>query len=347
MACADLDIVLAVLALLLRPAQQYSSQTSLPNALNISSTRLQALARRWPNLREHNVELIDLVAGDLPNLPIETAEVQFQFYKKAGDKPDSGGDLGPSFVHLDSLAASTLSTFQILETAISTYGVPYDDQFDLLCRIRTARALGPGMEEDRRKLVQIGLLSTAIYVHTHPEASATTSLFLYEPELVAHAAELLRTDRGVPMDIQTAAIAALDGVSRYRGKIHEVLTAVNAGVNHGLLMALFRKTVTELASELCTIPATFVDALLSFVTFIAANAAGGNMVVSAGLVPLLIQLIENPLPNRLPVVSKAIVVIDNILYGYTNAFQLFVNARGVDITVDRIKVSALRRCVHQ
>ena len=36
-------------------------------------------------------------------------------------------------------------------------------------------------------------------------------------------------------------------------------------------------------------------------------------------------------------------LLDNVLYGYTNAFTLFCNARGVEILVDRIEVSMVCR----
>jgi E3 ubiquitin-protein ligase HUWE1 len=58
--------------------------------------------------------------------------------------------------------------------------------------------------------------------------------------------------------------------------------------------------------------------------------------VGAGLVPQLILLIENRLPERMPIVSKAMPLVDNLLYGFPTAFQLFINAHGVDAMVERI-----------
>jgi E3 ubiquitin-protein ligase HUWE1 len=166
-----------------------------------------------------------------------------------------------------------------------------------------------------------------------------SSLFLYEPDLIAHIAELLQLDRGVSMAVQTAAIAALDALARYRNKIQEVLTAINAGVNHGILMALVRKTIADVGSPDCKLPHSFVEALLSFVTYIASHSAGGNMVVGAGLVPLLVQIISNKIPERLAIVSKTMQLVDNVLYSFTNAFQLFCGGHGVEALVDRIEVS--------
>lgn len=145
-------------------------------------------------------------------------------------------------------------------------------------------------------------------------------------------------DRGIPTQVQTAALTALDGIGRIRGKIQEILTAVNAGVNHGILMSLLRRTITDIANPDSTLPNTLVETLISFVTFLATHASGGNMVVGAGLIPMLVQLIENKNPTRLPIVSKAMQLVDNVVYGFPNAFQLFCNAQGVQAVVQRIEV---------
>lgn len=65
------------------------------------------------------------------------------------------------------------------------------------------------------------------------------------------------------------------------------------------------------------------------------------MVVGAGLVPLLAQIIEVRHENRLYALSKTMQLLDNILYGYVTSFQLFCNARGIDILVGRIEVGHL------
>ncbi|EUC58847.1 E3 ubiquitin-protein ligase Huwe1, putative, partial [Rhizoctonia solani AG-3 Rhs1AP] len=61
LATSDLDVLIAVLQLLLRPSQQYSSQPPTPHSLDISAPRLQALAMRWPGLREAGIKLHELL----------------------------------------------------------------------------------------------------------------------------------------------------------------------------------------------------------------------------------------------------------------------------------------------
>ena len=377
MLTSDLDVLVLTLTLILRPSQQYSAQPAVAQALNISTHRLQCLTRRWNNIREAGVTLVDLVTEKgrpkIDTLPPDARDVHFTFYRKEGieekpqEKPvEPAADITPHIaphatlrkstsapaqtqpptqtgavsIFIDRHTLQSSSVMSILADAIETYNIPDDAKFELMCRIRVAQALCHGNDSDREKLVVVRALAIAIFCHTHNETQALSTLFLPEPDLTTHLAELLQLDRGVPIPVQTAAIAALDGAARYRGKIQEVLAAVNAGVNHGTLMSLLRKTVNDVANPESTIPHSFVEALLALVTFLASHAAGGNMVVAAGLIPLLIQIIDNRLPQRLMMVSKTMQLVDNVLYGFTNAFQLFCNNRGVETLVDRIEVSA-------
>jgi E3 ubiquitin-protein ligase HUWE1 len=367
---SDLDVLVLALNLLLRPSQQYSAQPSVSHALNISTPRLQSLAKRWPNLREHGVGLVQLASANgrpaVKALPAEARQVNYTFYRTDGtttkeedEKMEtdvfdasrvpvrkasgpSAPSSGVTTIHIDERKLDSKDTMGVLAEIVHANDVPEDEKFELLCRIRAAKVLAKGNHEDREKLIIVRLLAIAIFGHTHSESQAMSSLFLYEPDLIIHIAELLQIDHAIPMPIQTAAITALDALARYRNKIQEVLTAVNAGVNHGILMALVRMTVSDISKPESTLPHSFVEALLSFLTFIASHAAGGNMVVGAGLVPLLIQIIENRLPQRLPVVSKTMQLVDNVLYSFANAFQLFCTARGVEVLVERIEVSHVR-----
>jgi len=244
---SDLDVVILALNVLLRPAQQYSAQPSVSQSLSISTQRLQSLAKRWPSLREYGIGLVDLSSPkgnpEVNALPTEAREVNFSFYKTdAGsdcdkDKnmdtdvldissssprkvpvPPTASGSGAIHIHLDEQALASRSVMDILADTIETYSVPDDEKFELMCRIRAAKVLVNGQEADRVKLVIIRLLAIAIFGHTHPESDATTSLFLYEPDLIAHIAELLQIDKGIPIRVQTTAISALDSLAHYRTK---------------------------------------------------------------------------------------------------------------------------------
>ncbi|KIK27762.1 hypothetical protein PISMIDRAFT_674672 [Pisolithus microcarpus 441] len=357
MSTSDLDVLILALNLLLRPAQQYSAQPAVSVVLSISTPRLLSLSKRWPNVHEHGISLLDLASPTgLPKanvLPSDVREVSFVYYKtdhSTKEKPEDENseppasacktqapNPGPININLCEERLLNADAMNILADTLEVNPLSDDDKFELLCRIRTAKALVTENQTVREKLVIVRLLSIAIYCHTHSESQATSSLFLYEPDLATHIAELLQLDRGVSAQVQSAAIAALDSIARYRSRIQEVLAAVNAGVNHGILMALLRKIILEVSDPESKLANSFVEALLAFITYVAQHAGGGNMVVGAGLIPLLVQIIENRLAQRLQMVSKAMQLVDNVVYGYSNAFQLFSNARGVIALVDRIQ----------
>jgi E3 ubiquitin-protein ligase HUWE1 len=292
---------------------------------------------------------------ELEGLPSEAREVNVTFYRtdkgekeqaesmppvpetprKGAPSPSSAGVVN---VVIDEQTVSAKPAMEVLADALEKYSIPDDQKYEVLCRIRVASSLAKDRRAEREKLLIARLLAIAIYSHTHPEPQATSTLFVYEPDLTNHIAELLQVDNGVPISVQTAAIATLDALSRYRNRMQEVLTAVNAAVNHGILMGLFRKTVNDVAHPESTIPQSFIDALLGFMTFIVSHASGVNMVVGAGLIPLLIQLVENKAHNRLATISKTMQLLDNVLYSYTNGFHMFCAAHGVDVIVDRIEV---------
>lgn len=368
---SDIDVLVLSLHLLLRPAQQYSGQAAVSHALGVSTAHLLSIARRWPSLRDYNVNLLDLVSNPgcltVAALPAEARTVNFILYptpiksqinddvtgtsatpdvmatsttmpsSKSAGTSSSGSSSVTVYISSEKIIAKE-ATVLLAEVVQEVKNISADDKFELLCRIRSAKALANRGPADREKLITARILAIAIFGHTHSESQAITSLFLYEPDLIPHIVEVLRLDGGASIVIQSAALAALDAIGRYRNKLHEVLTGVSAGVNHGALMALFRKIVGDISRPDSRLPHSFVDAMLTFVTLLASHQIGGNMVVGAGLIPLLVQLVDNKLPERLQIVPKTTQLLDNILYSLNNALQLFIGARGVETLVDRIEV---------
>ncbi|KAG8983821.1 hypothetical protein FRB90_005708, partial [Tulasnella sp. 427] len=269
----------------------------------------------------------------IPAVPSSSQPSQSAAAPSTGPKPSSG----MTVVHIPGVATSDRDAMTILAEAVEKYDVPDEEKFELLCRIRITKALKSGNEVDREKLAAARLLAIAIYAHTHGETQASNSLFLYDPELVTHIADLIHPDRDIPVSVQIASLIALDAIGRYRVKISEVLTAVNAGVSHGILFSLLRKTVAQLQEEGSPSTSELAESLLTLIMLLTASPGGGGMIVGAGLIPLIIQILDNKLPSRLSVISKTTVLLDNALYGYGNAFQLFCNNSGVDTLVGRIE----------
>jgi E3 ubiquitin-protein ligase HUWE1 len=125
--------------------------------------------------------------------------------------------------------------------------------------------------------------------------------------------------------VQAAALYALDAIARHRSKLSEVLTAVNASANHGTLLFILRKVTVAMDSEdgkvsyssgsenhldHCTYstsmfiahyPQDFLDALFAFVTYLIQTQSGGQMLMSAGIIPTLLTILGNKKTTQLKV----------------------------------------------
>lgn len=182
--------------------------------------------------------------------------------------------------------------------------------------------------------------SLSFIAHVVPESLANTQLFLYEPDVVQRTASLADPSKKLNEPIQSAAFYALDGLGRYRSKLTEVLNSVNASVNHGILLHFLKNVIDDLATDSPQSGDHLVDALFGFIAFITSTATGSSMIVNAGLIPLLVQVLEIGKPDTYMVqrtISRAIGLVDSVLYAFPTSFSLFCNAKGLDILVGRIE----------
>jgi E3 ubiquitin-protein ligase HUWE1 len=346
----DVDIAIEALSLILRPAHQYTLQMNLNIVLRVNHNHLEYLARSWPVLREHSTTYLKLVSPQEDvSFPPEASDVQFQWYPPK----TAGVDPSPHSIHLKSLANDSRSVIDILQEAIDGHTISSHDRFDLMCRIRVAKSLGKQGIATRSKLVSLRLLAIAVYCHTHTETSGQNARLLMESDIITSTAPLLSIDKGVTEAVQASAVHALDGICHHRFRAAEVLTAVNASVAHGLLMSLFRKTVSKLddASLEPFAYAPLFDALQNFLDFLITHDVSYNMVVSAGLIEHLRKIVANRQPSRAIMVARTVPLLENALYGPSqstsaasqrnnNPFSIFMSDNGIQFLLERIKVSS-------
>ncbi|SGY62078.1 BQ5605_C007g04651 [Microbotryum silenes-dioicae] len=251
---------------------------------------------------------------------------------------------GLTTIHLGNVRLSNKSAVELLVEACEKYGVPDSSRLELLQKIRIAQSMRSTTE--RRTLLLIRLLAMTIFAHTTTESHMQTRLFLYEPDLIAHLAELVHPDRAVPIEIQAASFYALEALAHFKTKLGEVASALNASVSHGILLHVFRRTVSDFDSDNAVTTHEFVDSLFTLLVFFQTNAFVGNQIVAAGIVPMLVDLIKNTRRDRVWIVTKAVLFLDSLMYGYQSAFTLFISSGGLPIFVDRIK-QEIDRCLEE
>ena len=135
-----------------------------------------------------------------------------------------------------------------------------------------------------------------------------------------------------------------------------MLTVLNAAANHGILMFILRKVISDLNADsgmntyhdffmvvnlVVVYPPEFIEALFALVASLLVTHTGGNMIISGGIIPILVQILQNNHEHHARVVVRCLGILDNILYGFGHSFALFLEANGLEGVIERIKVSHL------
>lgn len=192
-----------------------------------------------------------------------------------------------------------------------------------------------------------------IAVHTLPEQATESGVFLYQPDLIAQIAELVRADSGVPLSLQTVAITAMSTLSHIRARAGEVTAALSVGVNHGLLMGVLRRLLDSLKSSPANLRLSavtiadraqseqlnYVDAIFNFLMHMQSSGYAGNLLLGAGAVPVLVDFVKTDSgssPAALVAAHRAVTFLDNFTYSYSSAVAPFTAAGGLQIFVERV-----------
>ncbi|KAI8376627.1 hypothetical protein EDC96DRAFT_436149 [Choanephora cucurbitarum] len=173
--------------------------------------------------------------------------------------------------------------------------------------------------------------------HTMSETIAQNRVFIYEPHLVSQIAQLVSyNNNNIPIDVQTYALYALDGIARHRTKVTEVLATFNASANHGILLHILRQLIQPDSAY----TVEFLDALFTLLSFLLQTTAGSTMLMSAGIMSTLVQIMNRP-PIHTTIYPKALIkvvgLLDTIMNHVSTAFSSFCNANGLDILLKMIQ----------
>ncbi|KAI8051112.1 hypothetical protein BDF22DRAFT_89497 [Syncephalis plumigaleata] len=170
-----------------------------------------------------------------------------------------------------------------------------------------------------------------------PEVSAQSRFFQHDPTLIASLSQMVQSDsKDVPMELQSMAILTLEAIGRSSARINDVLSAMNASASHGVLLYLLRKVASNMCEDEVIYTQQFIEALLSFVTYLVSAHTSGGMIVSAGLVPILVSMMRSQQFSQIKNVAKVAALLDSTVYGW-KAFDNFYDVGGREVLVDRIK----------
>lgn len=224
--------------------------------------------------------------------------------------------------------------------------MPKNSQYEVLNRSRICKALldGPGA---RQQALAVRLLAVANLSYIHPESVFLEQVVKQDNDeprryhLVYQLVELLHPSTpgqpAAPRWLQTIVMSLLEGMAQYNAKYQDVLSALNATVNHGVLLYVIRKAVVEMkedgerADQHSVELDDWRESLFSLASYLALNGRIGTELMSAGLMDVLVDIIN----MRTPVADRwhnvAVTYVDNLILNYgPTAFQAFNSARGLE-----------------
>ena len=77
-------------------------------------------------------------------------------------------------------------------------------------------------------------------------------------------------------------------------------------------------------------------ALFILMGYLPTTAHAGSLLISAGLIPILVELLQLRTKKALRNIPKAVSFLDSLIYNVQNAFQAFASAKGLDVVVDLV-----------
>ncbi|PNH45998.1 hypothetical protein VD0004_g2027 [Verticillium dahliae] len=223
---------------------------------------------------------------------------------------------------------------------------PPHTRYEYLNRVRIAKAL-LGSVETRQQALAIRLLAITNLAYIHPENVFMEKVMRQDIDetrryqLVYQLAEIIHpTSPGsqpVPLWVQSIALALLEAISYFQARYQDVLSALNANVNHGILLYVIRKAVAgmkddEVADKYnqSTEVNEWRKDLFSLTQHLAMSTRVGAEMVSAGLMDVLVEIMKTRSNVAQRNHATILSFIDGLIWSYQNAFHAFFNGDGLD-----------------
>lgn len=219
-------------------------------------------------------------------------------------------------------------------------------QYEVLNRSRICKAVLGGVDT-RQQALAVRLLAIANLAYIHPESVFLEQVVKQDNDeprryhLVYQLVELIHPSApgqmAAPRWLQVIVLELLEGVAQHNAKYQDVLSALNATVNHGVLLYVIRKAVAEMkedaprSKEQAVELQDWRDSLFSLAFHLATTGRVGADLISAGFIDVLVDIIK----MRTSIAERwhniAISHVDTLVVSYgTPAFAAFNSANGFD-----------------
>lgn len=228
--------------------------------------------------------------------------------------------------------------------------VPQETRYELLARLRVASALSMSLQT-RQQILGIRILAVVNLAYIYPEHVFHQKLLQQDTDeprrfqLTHQLAELVHPyetdhDDALPRWLQTLALGALEALAKFRTRSADVATALNLNVNHGVLFYLARKAIAEMTDDDGQHDEPqdeeWRDAFFSLVAYLPNIGRSSGALVSAGLLPVLMEALNLRSEKAERVHPKVIDFLSVFVYDIRDPFQTLASVGGLGILSDLV-----------
>ncbi|XP_023812359.1 E3 ubiquitin-protein ligase HUWE1 isoform X8 [Oryzias latipes] len=342
LASCDMQVVLSVLNLLYVFSKRSNYITRLGSDKRTPLlARLQHLAESWGG-KENGFGLAEC-CRDLPlavsKYPPSATTLHFEFYAepasevKLDRKQSSSNTL--HYIHIEQLDKISESPSEIMESLTAMYNIPKDKQTLLFTHIRLAH--GFSNHKKRLQAVQARLHAISILVYSNALQESANSI-LYNG-LIEELVDVLQITDKQLVDIKAASLRTLTSIVHLERtpKLSNIIDCTGTASYHGFLPVLVRNCIQAMIDPVIEpYPHQFATALFSFLYHLASYDAGGEALVSCGMMEALLKVIKflGDEQDQITFVTRAVRVVDLITNLDMAAFQ---SHSGLSIFICRLE----------
>ncbi|KAI4823709.1 hypothetical protein KUCAC02_012283, partial [Chaenocephalus aceratus] len=339
LASCDMQVVLSVLNLLYVFSKRSNYITRLGSDKRTPLlARLQHLAESWGG-KENGFGLAECCRDLLmTKYPPSATTLHFEFYAEPGpevkvEKKTSSNTL--HYIHIEQLDKISESPSEIMESLTVMYNIPKDKQTLLFTHIRLAH--GFSNHKKRLQAVQARLHAISILVYSNALQESANSI-LYNG-LIEELVDVLQITDKQLVDIKAASLRTLTSIVHLERtpKLSNIIDCTGTASYHGFLPVLVRNCIQAMIDPLMEpYPHQFATALFSFLYHLASYDAGGEALVSCGMMEALLKVIKflGDEQDQITFVTRAVRVVDLITNLDMAAFQ---SHSGLTIFISRLE----------
>ncbi|KAE8583290.1 hypothetical protein XENTR_v10020474 [Xenopus tropicalis] len=326
LASSDMQVVLAVLNLLYVFSKRSNYITRLASDKRTPLlSRLQHLAESWGG-KENGFGLAECCKDmHMSKYPPSATTLHFEFYAEPGsevkvEKRASSNTL--HYIHIEQLDKISESPSEIMESLTKMYSIPKDKQMLLFTHIRLAH--GFSNHKKRLQAVQARLHAISILVYSNALQESANSI-LYNG-LIEELVDVLQITDKQLMEIKAASLRTLTSIVHLERtpKLSSIIDCTGTASYHGFLPVLVRNCIQAMIDPTMEpYPHQFATALFSFLYHLASYDAGGEALVSCGMMEALLKVIKflGDEQDQITFVTRAVRVVDLITNLDMAAFQ--------------------------